>query len=452
MLDILHLLFFFFVAIFVLVAVHEFGHFWVARRCGVKVLTFSIGMGKPLLKWRDRQGTDYVLAAIPLGGFVKMVGENDEEDIPPEWLEQAFNRKPVSQRMAIVVAGPLANFVLAFVAYWGIYLSGMTGIAPVIGKVDAGSLAATAGIEAGQEIISIDGRETATRQVLAEGLLNRLGETGEMVLEVKYPDSDFIYEVVVDLDAWLVGEDDPNPYKGLGIELYYPPMPAIVGEVFADTPAYQAGLQAGDRVVAVDGQTIENWQELTNYIHARPEQALYLELERDGQVLGKTITPRLREIEGKKIGLIGVANQPGKWPEHLRREQQYGFLEAGVAAGQEVWNKSVFILVSVKKMLTGQISAKNLSGPITIARVADDSARAGFKYFVTILALLSISLGVINLLPIPMLDGGHLLFYLVEATTGKPLPERVQEIGFQLGLVMIISLMAFAIYNDLMRL
>jgi len=458
MIEILRIIFSFVLAIGILVAVHEFGHFWVARRCGVKVLRFSIGFGTPLLRWKDKLGTEYLIAALPLGGYVKMVDEREDDNIPEEWLPYAFNRKGVWQRIAIVVAGPAANFILALLCYWALNLGGVTGVVPVIGQVEEGSLAAVAGLEAEQEITRVDGKPTPTRQPFIEALLSRLGETGEMSLTFKYPDSTVEYEAVIDLDRWLINEDEPDPLAGLGVKLYRPEVRPLIGQVVKDSPAQKAGLQPGDMIVAIDGQPTENWDAVVDYVHQRPGQELLFDVlpaesRSDSDTGFYRITPELKVNEaGKKVGLIGVGVEPPVWPDEMLREYHYSVGGALLESGRKVWSTSVFILVSIKKMILGQISPKNLSGPITIATIADDSLQAGVKSFVTILALLSISLGVLNLLPIPVLDGGHLLYYLIEASTGKPLPQRVQELGFQLGLFIVISMMVFAVYNDIMRL
>lgn len=436
----------------ILVAVHEFGHFWVARRCGVKVLRFSIGFGKPLFRWRDQLGTEYAVAAVPLGGYVKML---DEREAPVDAHEQhlAFNRKPVLQRIAVVAAGPVANFILAVVAYWGLFLAGESGYAPVIGEVETGSIADVAGLEAGQEVVAVDGEETPTWQALSFRLLERIGDTGTITFAVRYPGSDVTYESEGRLQAWLAGEDQPDLYAGLGLTLYTPPVEPVVDEVVADSPAERAGLRSGDRILASDGQPMRLWEDWVAYVQARPGQDLELDVERDGERLRLAITPEreLRE-DGEVVGRVGVAVKVPSMPEHQRREFRRGPIEALGAGLARTGDMVGFTVQSMVKMVQGLISPKNLSGPITIAKVATTSAKSGLESYIGFLALLSVSLGVLNLLPIPVLDGGHLLYYSIELVAGRPVPERIQMVGYQIGLLLVISLMVFALYNDFSRL
>jgi regulator of sigma E protease len=435
-----------------LVTIHEFGHFWVARRCGVRVLRFSIGFGQPLWRRRGRGGTEYVIAAIPLGGYVKMLDEREGE-VPPELLGEAFNRKPVQQRLAIVAAGPLANFLLAIAVYWALFLGGVTGVVPLISKVEPQSLAEMAGLEAGQEIVAVDGHPTPTREALHRRLMQRIGESGPLLLSVRYAGSDIVYDSSVELERWLAGEEAPDVVRGLGVELWYPPVAAVVAEVVADSPAALAGLQPGDRIVAADDQPIESWDQWVDYVRARPGQRIELRLLRNGVEQRLALVPaRMLDDAGNAYGQVGVAVQPPQWPEEMLREFRYSPLGALLEAGRRTGEMSLFFLQSVKKMVLGEMSPKNLSGPVTIAKVASASASAGWEAYVGVLALLSISLGVLNLLPIPVLDGGHILYGLVEWVRGRPLSERVQLLGYQIGLFVIVGVMLLALYNDLMRL
>jgi regulator of sigma E protease len=436
----------------ILVAVHEFGHFWVARRCGVKVLRFSIGFGQPLWRRRGRDDTEYVVAAIPLGGYVKMLDEREGE-VPPALRHRAFNRKPVLQRIAVVAAGPVANFLLAVVAYWALFLAGESGYAPVIGSVERASVADMAGLEAGQEIVAVDGRETPTWQALSFRLLDRIGDTGPITFTVRYPDSDMLYESEARLQQWLAGEEQPDLLGGLGISLYMPPLEPVASEVVPGGAADSAGLRAGDRVLSADGRPMALWEDWVDYVRARPGESIAVRYRRDGTDLDTTLVPEpVTDDSGEVIGRIGMAVAVPPMPEELRREFNRGPVAALGAALQRTGELVAFTLDSIKKMLQGLISHKNLSGPITIAKVATTSAKSGLESYVGFLALLSVSLGVLNLLPIPVLDGGHLLYYTIELAAGRPVPERVQTIGYQIGLFLVLGLMMLALYNDIARL
>lgn len=435
----------------VLVTIHEFGHFWVARRCGVKVLRFSIGFGKPLWRRHDRSGTEFVIAAIPLGGYVKMLDEREGE-VPPELLPQSFMRKPVWQRIAIVAAGPIANFLLAIFLYWLICIIGISGVAPVIGGVKPGSLGERAGLVAGEEIVAVDGEKTPTWQALQEQLLQRIGETGTLRIAVKHPDSAVIYDQTVALDKWLIGDEEPDMVAGLGIELWRPRGEPLIEQVVPETPAARAGLQVGDRIVSADGIAMPDWQTWLDYVRAHPQQAIQLVLLRDGVQHDISITPERKvDDSGKAYGQVGLGGSV-KWPDAMLRDFKYSPLAAVVPALKRTWTMSALTLDSLKKMAMGTISPKNLSGPITIAKVATASARSGWEPYLAFLAFFSVSLGVLNLLPIPVLDGGHILFSLPELFTGKPLPEKIQSIGYQIGLFVIVGVMMLALYNDLLRL
>jgi regulator of sigma E protease len=436
----------------VLVAIHEFGHFWVARRCGVQVLRFSIGFGTSLFSWRDEQGTEYSIAAIPLGGYVKMLDEREGE-VPEAELHRTFNRKPVLQRIAVVSAGPLANLLLAVVAYWFLYMAGESGYVPVISEVEPDSVAAVAGLEVGQEIVSVDGGETPTWQALNFRLLDRIGDTGTIKFAVKYPDSSVIYESEGVIERWLSDQEQPDLYRGLGISLYTPPIPPVVDEVVSGSPAADAGMLPGDKVLRADGVTMELWMDWVGYVRERPGQPIDLEYQRGSETFQTVIVPeRATDDSGATIGRVGIAVAFPEMPPEMQRQYARGPLESLGASVVRTWDLSIFTLKSIKKMLMGLISPKNLSGPITIAKVASASAKSGLESYISFLALLSVSLGVLNLLPIPVLDGGHLLFYTIELLAGRPVPEKIQAVGYQLGLFMVLGIMVLALYNDFTRL
>jgi regulator of sigma E protease len=450
--ELLYTIFLTLATIAVLVAVHEYGHFWVARRCRVKVLRFSIGFGKSLYSWRDRLGTEYIVAAIPLGGYVKMLDEREGE-VPAEELHLAFNRKPVLQRIAVVIAGPLANLALAVVAYWFLFLSGETGYAPVIGEVEAGSIADVAGLEAGQEIVAVDGGKTPTWQALSFRLLDRIGDTGTIKFAVQYPGSDMVYESEGTLHTWLSDQEQPDLFGGLGITMFTPEVPPVVDEVVEGSPAEAVGLRSGDQVLRADGEEMRLWMQWVEYVRARPGEPIELEFLRDGELLQVTILPEaLTDENGEVFGRVGVSVAFPEMPPELVRQFHRGPLEALGASFTRTGELVVFTLNSIKKMVMGLISPKNLSGPITIAKVATASAKSGLESYISFLALLSVSLGVLNLLPIPVLDGGHLLFYTLELLAGRPVPEKIQALGYQLGLFIVLGIMMLALYNDFARL
>lgn len=436
----------------VLITFHEWGHFQVARWCGVGVLRFSVGFGPSLLRWKDKKGTEFVLAAIPLGGYVKMVDER-EGAVPESDKSKAFNRQPVSKRIAIVAAGPIANFVLAVVVFWAVLQGGVTQLVPVIGHVEAGSLAEKAGLEQGQEIVAIDGKETQSWSDVQMALVNRLGESGSLKVSVKYPESNLVYASTVWLDQWLRGVENPDPLKGLGLNPWQPEIKPVLQQVLEGSPAEKAGLQAGDKITTLNGQPIGTWDELVDFVQHKPGTTILLGYFRDGYQREVSLTTEaVTNNQGVSVGRIGVSPVVPVIPENKLRKLNYGLLTAWLPALKETVRLSSYTLVSIGKVLTGEISTKNLSGPITIAKVATSQAENGLTSWLNFLAFLSISLGVINLLPIPVLDGGHLLFYIVEAVIRRPVSEAVQVMGMKVGVVLVVSMMMLAIYYDVLRL
>ncbi|MDR9861697.1 sigma E protease regulator RseP [Pseudomonas baetica] len=439
------------IALGVLVTFHEFGHFWVARRCGVKVLRFSVGFGMPLLRWHDKQGTEFVVAAIPLGGYVKMLDEREGE-VPVDQLDQSFNRKSVRQRIAIVAAGPIANFLLALVFFWVLAMLGSEQVRPVIGAVESGSIAAKAGLGAGQEIVAIDGEPTTGWAAVNLQLVRRLGESGSLQLLVREQGStaDSPRELV--LDHWLKGADEPDPIRSLGIRPWRPALPPVLAELDPKGPAQAAGLKTGDRLLSLDGQALNDWQQVVDTVRTRPDTKIVLRVERDGASIDVPVTLAARGESRAPSGYLGAGVKAVDWPPEMIREVSYGPLAAIGEGARRTWTMSILTLDSLKKMLFGELSVKNLSGPITIAKVAGASAQSGVADFLNFLAYLSISLGVLNLLPIPVLDGGHLLFYLIEWARGRPLSDRVQGWGIQIGISLVVGVMLLALVNDLGRL
>ncbi|WP_408599889.1 MULTISPECIES: RIP metalloprotease RseP [Pseudomonas] len=439
------------VALGVLVTFHEFGHFWVARRCGVKVLRFSVGFGMPLLRWHDKKGTEFVVAAIPLGGYVKMLDEREGE-VPADQLEQSFNRKTVRQRIAIVAAGPIANFLLAMVFFWALAMLGTEQVRPVIGAVESGSLAAKAGLNAGQEIVAIDGEPTSGWAAVNLQLVRRLGESGSLQLLVREQGTTVDSPRELVLDNWLKGADEPDPIRSLGIRPWRPALPPVLAELDSKGPAQAAGLKTGDRLLALDGKAVDDWQQVVDIVRMHPDTKIMLRVERDGAQIDVPVMLAARGEKKAPSGYLGAGVKAVDWPPEMIREVSFGPLAAVGEGARRTWTMSVLTLDSLKKMLFGELSVKNLSGPITIAKVAGASAQSGVADFLNFLAYLSISLGVLNLLPIPVLDGGHLLFYLIEWARGRPLSDRVQGWGIQIGISLVIGVMLLALVNDLGRL
>ncbi len=439
------------VALGVLVTFHEFGHFWVARRCGVKVLRFSVGFGAPLLRWHDRHGTEFVIAAVPLGGYVKMLDEREGE-VSPALLDQAFNLKPVRQRFAIVAAGPVANFLLALAFFWILAMLGSQQVRPVVGAVEAGSLAEQAGIMADQELVSVNGKSVAGWGDVNLQLVRRLGETGTLEVVVRGVDDSAERELQIPLRDWLKGVEEPDPLAALGIQPWRPQIAPVIAQLDPQGPAQAAGLRLGDRLLSLHGRPLLDWQEVIQTVRPLAGETVTVLVERDGRQHELSVALAARGEGAARRGYLGAGVEGGEWPAHMLREVSYGPLEAVVEGLRRTGTMTLLTLDSLKKMLFGELSVKNLSGPITIAKVAGASAQSGVGDFLNFLAYLSISLGVLNLLPIPVLDGGHLLFYTIEWLRGRPLSERVQGWGVQIGISLVVGVMLLALVNDLGRL
>ncbi|CZF85097.1 Regulator of sigma-E protease RseP [Grimontia celer] len=444
-------LLFFLIALGILIAVHEYGHFWVARKCGVKVERFSIGFGKSIWKKVGKDGTEYTLAMIPLGGYVKMLDERVDE-VPESQKEQAFNNRPLWQRSAIVAAGPIANFLFAIVAYWLVMIIGVPAVKPIIGDVAPQSIAAQAGIEPGMELTEISGIKTPDWESVNFQLIAHIGDS-DMTVAVK-PDENAAYAVEKNLDlaTWSFDPESQSALRTLGMTPYRPEITNVIANVVEGSAAEKAGLLVNDELVSLGGSAVTGWTEVVETIRANPEQALPLVVERDGTTVTLTLTPDANVQDGKAIGYAGFAPEVEPWPESHQLTLQYGPLAAIPAALDKTWQVVSLTAGMIKKLFTGDVAVKNLSGPISIAKGAGMTADFGLVYFLGFLALISVNLGIINLLPLPVLDGGHLLFFGIEAVTRRPVSERVQDMGYRVGTAIIMTLMAVAIFNDFARL
>jgi len=442
----------FVVALGLLIVFHELGHYAVARLCGVKVLRFSVGFGLPL--WRRRFGadqTEWAISAIPLGGYVKMLDER-EGPVAPQERHRAFNRQTVAKRFAVVLAGPVANFLLAILLYWLLFMHGVPGIRPVVGAPVAGTPAAQAQLAPGELIARIDGAEVATWQDLRWALLEQSLRKATVELEMHTERGDIQFRR---LDLSSIGPEkiDGDLMQAIGLTRYQPPLKPVIGRLIAGGAGERDGLREGDEVVEVDGHAIAGWEELVASISAAPGRALQFKILRGGATHQLTVTPEPKHEAGKTLGRIGAAPKIDEIAlKRLITEVRYGPLESVAKAAERTWEVSMFTLKMLGKMIAGQVSLKNLSGPITIADYAGQSAQLGWLAYVSFLALISISLGVLNLMPVPLLDGGHLMYYVAEIVKGSPVSDRVMEVGQQVGMVLLFSLMAFALYNDINRL
>ena len=436
----------------VLIVVHELGHYLVARWCGVRVLRFSVGFGRPLWQRRlGRDGTEWAIGAFPLGGYVKMLDEREGE-VAPDELHRAFNRQTVGKRSLIVAAGPAANFALAIALYWAVFMHGSEELLPILGTPPAGSPAAVAQIANGELVRAVGGQPVATWGDLRWMLVQKAVDGDSVNLEVVSEQREV---AVRRLELRAAAEQgwQGDALERLGIRFFRPDLPPVIGRVIAGSPGERAGMRAADEVLAIDGAEIGNWLEFVAVVRDAAGRTLHIEILRDGRPLAVDVVPESVSEHGRRVGKIGVAVADSRDSQReVKTFVRYGFFAAGGKALVETWDKSVFTLVMLGRMLTGEVSWRNLSGPVTIADYAGRSARLGIDQFIRFMALVSISLGVLNLLPIPVLDGGHLLYHAIEVVRRRPLSERAMEIAQQIGLSILFVLMAFAFYNDMNRL
>ncbi len=437
----------FIVAIGVLVAVHEFGHFWVARRLGMRVLRFSIGFGKPIWSRTSRKdGVEYVIASLPLGGYVKLLDER-EGNVPASEAAGAFNRQPVWKRIAVLLAGPAFNLVFAVLMYWVLFVAGVPALKPFIGEVTPDSIAAEAGLQKGDQIVAVGGANVETLEAATLGILEDLVDDGTIDVRVRGADG---AERALRFVAGDRARDLTEPEKlfpGLGFKIGAPDVPAIVASVTDGSAGARAGLEPGDRIVGFDGEPIEHFGQLQRLVMQKPDQPATLQIERQGQRLEVPLTLDSAEVDGKRVGRIGVSADQ----QALFALQKYGPFAAIGHAADKTWNMSVFTLQIVGRILTGDVSLKAISGPISIAETTGFAARQGWRTFLSTLAIISISLGILNLLPIPILDGGQVVYQLAELVKGRPVSERALLLGQQIGIAMLLLMMTVAFYNDIAR-
>lgn len=445
----------FVVAVSLLVTVHEYGHFWVARKLGFKVLRFSVGFGPAL--WRRvgrRDGTEYVFAALPLGGYVKLLDER-EGPVAPEDLASSFTRKAPWQRILVLLAGPAFNIIFAILVLWAIlWSSGEPQVRPVVGKVVPDSIAARADLRTNDQFLRIENRDVATHSDVVLGLVEAISDDGQIEIDVQRPGSG-VRTLALRVDDPEVRRALTEPsalLRGLGMRFWTPPVPAEFGKVDAGGPAALAGLQPGDRVTAIDGEPVADFPALVELISARPNRDVVVSYLRNGQAAEVTLRSTADLIEGKEIGRIRVATPPPPpWPAELVEQRDYGPLESLTVATQRAWDMTVLQAKMFARMLFGQVSLKNLSGPLSIAEFAGESAQSGLAEFLDFLIVISLSLGFLNLLPIPILDGGQIVYQLIEWFRGSPIPERVQALGQQVGIALLLMLMGIALFNDFTR-
>jgi regulator of sigma E protease len=439
----------FLIAIGVLIAVHEFGHFWVARRFGVKVLRFSIGFGTPLYRWYDKLGTEYVLSVIPLGGYVALFGERGQV-IPPAERSMAFSYKPVLVRMAVLAAGPLFNLLFALLAYWAVFLMGVTVFVPVLGYVPNDSIAGLAGLRAGQEIVAVENKPTNSWEAVGIQLLSHLGEDKTITVSVKEKGKTTIDNKILDLGHWSDSNAQSDLLQSVGLAPM-DPIPPVIAKILPDYPAAKAGLQVGDTILSLDGLSIHSRSEVVHNLQTKANKPVVFEIIRRGQTLKIVVEPISKASqEGRIGGFIGIEFQALKEiPTDLIRAQRFGVVDSLVKAFNKTVDSSILLLEVIKKMVVGQVSVRHVSGPLAIAKYAGQSVSIGLKQFLDFLAMISISLGIFNLLPIPILDGGHFMYCVYELVTGKRVSEVAQNIGMWIGSIILIGFMTLAFYNDM---
>lgn len=442
----------FLIALMILITVHEFGHFWVARKLGVKVLRFSIGFGKSIIQYVGKDGTEYRLALFPLGGYVKMLDER-EGNVNDSEKHLAFNRQSLAKRSAIVVAGPLFNILFAIVAYWGMYVLGVQSLVAVVGDVAPGSIAAQAGLQSQQVITKVGEQATDNWSQVRLALLRSAGDKAPLSIQTRGLHNALVQQHQLDIANWQLNPKQPRPLKSLGLSIYYPSIPPVIGRVMPGMPGERAGLKVGDRLLKVNDIAMKDWNHFVKYIRVRPKLDHQILVERGNQRLTLAVKPELKTAEdGKTIAFVGIQPKPMPWPKELISIQKYSWLGAIGPALTMLYQMVVLTFVMLGKLVLGKLSLQSLSGPVGIAIGAGQSASVGLNYYLNFLGLVSVSLAVLNILPLPVLDGGHLVYFMIEAVRGKPLSEKAEQFGLKIGVSLLLVLMMVALYNDVTRL
>ncbi|MBA2709988.1 MAG: RIP metalloprotease RseP [Tatlockia sp.] len=444
-------LFYFILALLLLITVHEYGHFIVARLCGVKVLRFSFGFGKVLARWHDKKGTEYAWSLFPLGGYVKMLDEGEGE-VPAAERHLAFNNKSVWARIAIISAGPIFNFIFAFLALWLVLVIGIRSLAPMIDEVKSGSIAAKAGLQSKEEIVALDGKKITSWRDVQFALMPLLGSEKNVSITLKPYNNKQTRNLILPLADWHIDSKKPDPLGSLGIVPFIPKIPPVIGEVVAESSADKAGLKNGDIIKQMNGVPVDDWLDLVNYVKAHPGDTLTLAYSRNGQTNLLKMIIGSHENNGKTEGFLGLRSQNVNWPKEWIRIDRQRPIEALGSAFSQTSELIGATFSLIGRFATGKLAIQSISGPVGIAQGAGESGRSGLSYYLSFLALVSISLGVLNLLPIPMLDGGHLLYCFIEIIFRRPLADGVKSVGIYLGLVFLLGLMVLALSNDITRL
>ena len=444
-------LFYFIIALLLLITIHEYGHFIVARLCGVKVLRFSFGFGRVLFRWKDSKGTEYAWSLWPLGGYVKMLDET-ETSVPPHERHLAFNNQSLFKRVLIVLAGPFFNFIFAFIALWLVAVIGMYTLAPIIEKVQPNSIAKSAGFRSEQEIIELQNQSITSWRDFQRALIPYVGSDETLSVKVLNQKSKKTSALQLPLKNWVLDHKKPDLLYSLGIEPFIPTFPSVIGGLVPNMAGEKAGLKKGDIITSIDKHPISDWMELVEYVQKRPDTKAVITVKRDGRTLDLKLAIGHKLKDSKAIGFVGLMPKKTQWPKHWLRLQKEGPIDALASSASQTWDLSITTVVFIGRLISGKISLKTVSGPVGIAQGAGASGRSGMVYYLSFLALVSISLGVLNLLPMPMLDGGHLLFYAIEFIKGSPISEDT-KVGFSyMGILLLVAVMILALSNDIMRL